>query len=96
LSFKGKDVRKLPLLSRRKYVQQALRSAAAERTDQGVQCVAQQGTRLYDAASALQLEGSWRSEPIRSTKPDRSGDWIKIRTPYGRDVQAKRSEAWGG
>src|SRR4051812_48807724 len=54
LSLRGKDVRKLPLLRRKEALQKALQGSQRVRP---VQHVGEQGVRLYDAASALQLEG---------------------------------------
>ena len=92
LSLRGKDVRKLPLLKRKEIVQNALRDSQRIRP---VQYVGEQGQRLYDAACGLQLEGVVAKRADSPYKAGRSKDWLKIRTPHGRDVQAERSEKWG-
>jgi bifunctional non-homologous end joining protein LigD len=93
LSFKGKDVRKLPLLRRKKYVQDALQRSQRIRP---VQHVGEQGVRLYDAASALQLEGIVAKRADSPYTAGRSKEWIKIRTPHGRSTQEERSQEWHG
>jgi bifunctional non-homologous end joining protein LigD len=92
LSLRGKDLRKLPLLKRKEIVQKELRGALRIRP---VQYVGEQGQRLYEAACALQLEGIVAKRADSLYKAGRSRDWLKIRTPHGRDVQAERSEKWG-
>lgn len=93
LSLRGKDLRELPLLKRKKYLSDLLRRSQRVRP---VQHVGEQGTRLYEAASALQLEGIVAKRADAPYKAGRSKDWLKIRTPYGRHVQEERSEKWGG
>ena len=93
LSLGGKDVRKLPLVKRKQIVQDALRGSQRIRP---VQYVGEQGVRLYEAACALQLEGIVAKQADATYHAGRSRDWLKIRTPHGRDVQAERSEKWGG
>ena len=57
-----------------------------------MQWVGEQGTRLYEAAEALQLERIVAKRADSLYKAGRSRDWIKIRTLRGRHVQ--RSEKW--
>ena len=92
LSLRGKDLRKLPLLKRKDIVQNALGGSQRIRP---VQYVGEQGRRLYDAACALQLEGILAKRADAPYEAGRSSDWLKIRTPHGRDVQIERSEKWG-
>jgi bifunctional non-homologous end joining protein LigD len=89
----GKDLRKLPLLKRKEIVQGALQGSQRVRP---VQYVGEQGVRLYDAAAALQLEGIVAKRAAAPYKAGRSSDWLKVRTPAGRQAQDKRSEEWNG
>ncbi|HKV53080.1 MAG TPA: hypothetical protein VJN94_00425, partial [Candidatus Binataceae bacterium] len=91
LSLGGKDLRNLPLLKRKQMVENTLRGTQRIRP---VQYVGEQGQRLYDAACGLQLEGIVAKRADSPYKAGRSKDWLKIRTPHGRDVQAERSERW--
>lgn len=91
LSLLGKDLRRLPLLRRKEIVEVALQDSQRVRP---VQYVAEHGQRLYDAACGLQLEGIVAKREDSRYKPGRSKDWLKIRTPYGRGVEAG-SEKWG-
>lgn len=91
LALRGKDVRKLPLMRRKEFVQDALRGSQRVRP---VQYVGEQGERLYEAACGLKLEGIVAKRADAPYKAGRSKDWLKIRTPHGRDVQAQRSEKW--
>lgn len=50
----------------------------------------EQGKRLYEAASALQMEGIVAKRADSAYKAGRSPDWVKIRTAHGRHVQEKR------
>jgi len=59
-----------------------------------VQYVGEQGQRLYDAATALELEGIVAKRADAPYKAGRSKDWVKVRTAHGRHVQAERSEFW--
>ena len=65
LSLHDKDLRKLPLLKRKDALQRALEGSQRLRP---VQHVGEGGTRLYEAASALQLEASWPKKPTRRTR----------------------------
>ena len=91
LSLRGKDVRGLPLLKRKELVADVLRNSQRIRP---VQYVGEQGQRLYDAASALELEGIVAKRADAPYKAGRSKDWIKICTATGREMQHRRSEAW--
>ena len=88
LSSGGKDVRKLPLVKRKQIVQDALRGSPRIRP---VRYVGEQGVRLYETACALQLEGIVAKLADAPYNAGRSREWLKIRTPHGRDVQAERS-----
>ncbi len=92
LNVQGKDVRKLPLFKRKEILQRELQGAHRIRP---VQYVGEQGQRLYDAACGLQLEGIVAKRADSPYKAGRSKDWVKIRTPHGRDMQAERSEKSG-
>lgn len=97
LMLRRKDLRKLPLLRRKEIiVQHALEAATASARIKPVQYVGEQGERLYEAATALQLEGIVAKCADAPYKAGRSRDWIKIRTQHGRHVQAERSEKWAG
>jgi len=87
----NRDVRKLPLLKRKELLQDALDGSQRVRA---VQYVGEQGRRLFDAACQLQIEGIMAKKADAPYKTGRSRDWLKIRTPAGRDVQEKRSEQW--
>jgi bifunctional non-homologous end joining protein LigD len=89
----GKDVRKLPLLKRKDALQSVL---AGSQRIRPVQHVGEGGTRLYEAACGLGLEGIVAKRADAPYKAGRSNDWVKIRTPAGRHAQEKRSEEWNG
>jgi len=91
LAWRGKDVRNLPLLKRKEIVEKALRGAPRIRP---VQYVGEQGQRLYEAASGLDLEGIIAKRADAPYRAGRSKDWVKIRTPHGRHAQDERSERW--
>lgn len=91
LMWRGKDVRQLPLLKRKEMVDKALKGSSRIRA---VQYVCENGERLYEAASGLQLEGIIAKLQDAPYRAGRSKDWIKIRTPHGRHVQDERSERW--
>jgi bifunctional non-homologous end joining protein LigD len=92
LTLRGRDLRKLPLLRRKEALQSALVSSDRIRP---VQHVGEVGTRLYDSACGLELEGIMAKRAEAPYKAGRSKDWVKVRTPHGRRVQERRSEDWG-
>ena len=89
----GRDMRKLPLLKRKEALQKTLSESKRIRS---VQHVGEMGKRLYDAACGLSLEGIVAKRADAPYSAGRSRDWIKIRTPQGRQLQDERSEQWGG
>jgi ATP-dependent DNA ligase len=91
LALRGRDLRKLPLLRRKEALQSALVSSERIRP---VQHVGEVGTRLYDSACGLGLEGIMAKRGDALYQAGRSKDWMKVRTPHGRRVQEKRSEQW--
>ena len=93
LSLRGKDFRNVPLLKRKEALQTALEGSQRIRP---VQHVGEGGTRLYEAACGLGLEGIVAKRAAAPYTAGRSGDWIKIRTPAGRHAQERRSEEWSG
>jgi len=94
--FAGKDLRKLPLLQRKNLLQEALQSAPANARIRPVQWIGEEGTRCTTLPARCSLRASWRSVVDSPYRAGRSKDWLKIRTPHGRHVQAERSEKWGG
>jgi bifunctional non-homologous end joining protein LigD len=91
LSLRGKDIRKLALVKRKAALENILRDSQRIRP---VQHIGEMGTRLYEAACSLGLEGIVAKRADAPYSAGRSRDWIKIRTPQGRDVQEERSEQW--
>ena len=91
LMLRGKDMRKLPLVKRKQALQKALAQSGRIRS---VQHVGEMGQRLYEAACGLNLEGIVAKRADSLYIAGRSRDWIKIRTPEGREMQDRRSEEW--
>ena len=91
LSVRGKDVRKLALLERKKGVQHIIRSSLGNFDRiRVVQHVGEGGTRLYESACGLGLEGIVAKRADAPYKAGRSRDWIKISTPHGSHMREER------
>jgi bifunctional non-homologous end joining protein LigD len=90
LSLRGEDLRKLPLLRRKEALQKALSAAPRVRA---VQYMGERGQCLYDAACGLQLEGIVAKRADAPYRAGPSKDWIKMRTPHERHVQARSGSA---
>jgi bifunctional non-homologous end joining protein LigD len=89
LAYAGEDCRPLPLLERKRILQRALKDlnrityAGHMETD---------GQLMYDAAVALALEGVVAKRADSPYTAGRTTDWVKIKTPIGREREASRME----
>ena len=85
LVFRRTDVRGLPLLKRKEIAKTVLfKSVGAFGRTRLVQHVGEGASGLFEAASALQLEGIIAKRADAPYSAGRSRDWLKIRTPHGR------------
>ena len=85
----GVDVRSSPIELRKRWL--------AERVGKGrhlrpVLPIEAHGNRLYSEAVALKLEGIVAKRKGSRYRAGRTDDWLKIKTPHGREVEAKRVE----
>lgn len=85
----GRDLRALPLLRRKAALQKALGRAERIRY---LTHVGEQGERLYEAAAGLDLEGIVAKRADAPYRAGRSRDWVKIKTPAGRQVDEERAK----
>jgi bifunctional non-homologous end joining protein LigD len=82
LRLRGRDLRRLPLLKRREIARTMLhRAMGSFKRIRLIQQVGDTGSRLYEAAAALGLEGIVAKRADSPYRAGRSKDWIKIRTP---------------
>lgn len=85
----GIDVRRSPIELRKKWLAERVRKGRHLRP---VLPVEAQGHRLFDEAVALGLEGIVAKRRGSRYRAGRTGDCVKIKTPHGREVEAKRFE----
>jgi bifunctional non-homologous end joining protein LigD len=91
LSLSGRDLRKLPLLKRREIAQTTVRRALGSfKRIRVVQHVVDAGSRLYQAAQNLGLEGVMAKRADSIYRAGRTRDWVKVRTPHGPRAHRKR------
>jgi len=82
LSLRGKDLRALPLLKRREVARTVVRRALGSfNRIRVLQHVSDGGSRLYQAAQNLGLEGIMAKRSDSTYRAGRSPEWIKVRTP---------------
>jgi ATP-dependent DNA ligase len=93
LEIGGKELRSLPLLKRKKVLQDALEGSLRVRP---MQYVHEQGKQLYGAARALGMDGIIAKRANAPYTAGRSSDWLKIGTPPGSVTQAVPIEAVNG
>jgi bifunctional non-homologous end joining protein LigD len=82
---KGKDLRKQPLIERKRLLQDLLhvkRLKYAQHIDDG--------DRLFQFCVQLELEGIVAKRPRSVYRAGRSVDWLKIKTPIGRERERRR------
>jgi bifunctional non-homologous end joining protein LigD len=89
LMYAGEDMRNLPLVARKDALDVAL--AGLKRINIAAH-VHQDGERLYKEAEFLELEGIVAKRADSTYKAGRTEDWLKIKTPIGREREARRME----
>jgi bifunctional non-homologous end joining protein LigD len=89
LMLGGFDLRGQPLLGRKAMLEHVLR--AGEHIHY-VQHIAEQGEELYEHAFPLLLEGIVGKRVNSRYTAGRSGHWVAIRTPFGKERQRARIE----
>jgi bifunctional non-homologous end joining protein LigD len=92
LSLDGRDCRRLPLVQRKSRLRSLLK--ANDRiayTDH----VEENGQALYAEAAKMGLEGIVAKKADAPYSAGRSGAWLKIKTPIGRDVDRERMKDLG-
>jgi bifunctional non-homologous end joining protein LigD len=77
LAFGGRDLRGLPLIERKRLLQQMM---PAKGVLQYADHVADRGEEFFAAASALDVEGMIGKKADAKYRAGRSADWIKVRT----------------
>ena len=82
-----RDIRGLPLLKRKAILKRALKGTNRVLF---LDHVAEHGERLFAAVDGLGLEGIVAKRADAPYRRGRSSDWLKIKTPHGREVDAER------
>jgi len=85
LSYKGKDLTKLPLISRRKILQNLLKLSKGEHLRFSID-IDTQGIRFFQKAKKLGLEGIVAKRKDSSYVYHRSRNWLKIKTQKRQEV----------
>lgn len=92
LAIDGRDLRQLPLLERKRELNQLL----AE-DDSGhlayVDHVAEKGIDFFHAVDRLHLEGMVAKRAESRYQAGRSRDWLKVKTEIGKDRERRRFES---
>jgi bifunctional non-homologous end joining protein LigD len=89
LLFDGKDLRRFPLLARKVALEAAL---AGLKRFQAASHVPEHGERLFAEAVFLELEGIVGKRVESRYSAGRTADWVKIKTPAGRERSRRRME----
>jgi bifunctional non-homologous end joining protein LigD len=77
LAFEGRDLRGLPLIERKRLLEQII---PAQGVLQYADHVADRGEEFFAAAAALDVEGMIAKKADAKYRAGRSADWIKVRT----------------
>jgi ATP-dependent DNA ligase len=89
LMYRGKDLRALPLLERKRILEEAI---GRRNRILPASHIEEQGERLYQEILALELEGIVAKRADSTYPAGRTSSWVKIKTPVGRDRESKRME----
>jgi bifunctional non-homologous end joining protein LigD len=89
MRFKGKDLRRQPLLTRK-----ALLKSTLERSERirYTQHIGEEGERLFRMASELGVEGIVAKRADSAYPRGRTSDWLKIKTGAGRAIDKERAK----
>ena len=87
LGLKGKDLRRLPLLTRKAMLKDVLKDSARIRH---VEHIGEEGERLFKMAERLGLEGIVAKRAASAYPKGRTSDWVKLKTTAGRRIDAQR------
>jgi ATP-dependent DNA ligase len=90
LKLRGKDLRAIPLLTRKRVLQQMLEGFQRVRP---MQYVHEHGKRLFAAARDLDIAGIVAKRADAPYSAGRSRDWLTIRRPVGARSAKKRATA---
>jgi bifunctional non-homologous end joining protein LigD len=82
VAFEGFDLRRLPLVERKRLLQRLLPRASALRY---VDHIAEHGEAFYDEVGRLELEGLLAKRADSPYQPGRSPHWLKLRTKRSSD-----------
>jgi bifunctional non-homologous end joining protein LigD len=89
LEHKGKDLRERPLLKRKESLREAIATATRIRA---VDHFVRDGITLFQLAAKNGIEGIVAKRADSPYKAGRSPDWIKIKTPVGREIDEQRAK----
>ena len=89
LSFEGVDIRHLSLMERKSMLERALIGGDRIRC---VQHVEGEGEALYLAISEVELEGIVAKKGDSPYRSGRTRDWLKVKTPRFKSIEAIRLE----
>jgi ATP-dependent DNA ligase len=89
LMHAGKDARQLPLLWRKRILEEALMGLSRIHLANHIE---EQGERMYAEVQVLELEGIVAKRADSPYPSGRTSDWLKIKTPIGRERESKRME----
>ncbi len=89
LMVEGRDVRNVPLLKRKVLLEGVLAGSNRVRY---LSHVGENGERLYAEVERLELEGVVGKRADAPYTAGRSPAWVKVKTPAGKEREAKRRE----
>jgi bifunctional non-homologous end joining protein LigD len=90
LGFNERDVRKEPLLERKRILREALGQKKRRLTF--VDFVEREGEVLFEVTNQLGLEGVMAKRCYSIYRAGKTADWLKIKTAVGKEREAKRFE----
>lgn len=89
VSLRGNDLRALPLHVRKAMLQTLLKDRTRIRYTEHV---AENGVRLFEVAAELRIEGIVAKRAESPYRRGRTSDWLKIKTPAGKAIDAERAK----
>jgi bifunctional non-homologous end joining protein LigD len=89
MGFKGKDLRRYPLLTRKAMLKSALEGSERIRYTQHI---GEEGERLFKMAAELGVEGIVAKRADAAYPRGRTSDWVKIKTGVGRAIDEERAK----
>jgi bifunctional non-homologous end joining protein LigD len=89
IALRGHDLRRYPLSTRKAMLKDVLKESTRIRV---VQHIGENGVRLFAAAAELGVEGIVAKRADSPYRRGRTSDWVKIKTPAGKEIDAERAK----